>query len=423
MTDRRPVGGTAALLRLQQTAGNRAALAAIGRRPPPESLPQVQREMKFEIQTPNQVFRNDGTATALERKYGPQDFLVKGTSGVRLESETRGALEFETGWSKKWSKLRDQLTEAVSMARKMTPAAGAIGRIPFPFDVGQLRAGSPGELKRGFWKRRKGMEGSKEKILGRTETLEVEVGDPTWNSGFQTSESILLSQYESLLTQHEWPAYRDPLVASADGIVDSVRPKGGKPLALENLRNFVMMIVNYIKRGQGGEASDKAGAFKDVAGKPSKQAFTLLSRTDFSSIYRTLLNRTERRLFRRILKRRIILTEMGMNRRTPFFVAGFGSHGHHAGPTVAAWLAGIPRGVDRLSVQSDPALSSAQGRHDVNTKRGKKDTRLVKFEVRNTVLGAFKPASDWIDYAHDRFIEAATLRTRKTGKKETGLEL
>ena len=123
------------------------------------------------------------------------------------------------------------------------------------------------------------------------------------------------------------------------------------------------------------------------------------------------------------MKRRIILTAMGLTRRTPFFVAGFGTHGHHAGPTVAAWLAGIPKGVDRLSVHSDSALSSAQGRHDVNTKRGKKDTRLVKFEVRNTVLGAFKPASEWVSYARDRFTEAATLRKRKTGKKETGLEL
>ena len=150
-------------------------MRAVGHRRPADLPPQVQREMKFEIQTPNKVFRNDGTATALERKYGPQDFLVKGSSGVRLESETRGALEFETSWSKKWSTLRDQLTEAVEMTKKMTPAVRSGGHTPFPFDIGQLRTGTPSELRRGFWKRRKGMEGSKEKILGRTETLEVDV--------------------------------------------------------------------------------------------------------------------------------------------------------------------------------------------------------------------------------------------------------
>ena len=86
-------------------------------------------------------------------------------------------------------------------------------------------------------------------------------------------------------------------MVSADDIVDRVSPKGKKTSILNNLRNFVMMIVNYIRRGQGGEASQKAGAFADVAGKPSKQAFTLMSRTDFASIYRRLLSKTERRLF------------------------------------------------------------------------------------------------------------------------------
>ena len=52
----------------------------------------VQRAMKFEYQTrKNRLFRDDGTRVLpLPRKFGPQDYLVKGSSGVRLESEERG---------------------------------------------------------------------------------------------------------------------------------------------------------------------------------------------------------------------------------------------------------------------------------------------------------------------------------------------
>ena len=169
--------------------------------------------MKFEIQTTNRIWRNDGVnrPTLLDRKYGPDDFLVKGETGVRLESETHGVLEFETGWSRKWSALKKQLEEAVEMTNKMNGASEVGGgRKAFPFDVSHLRTGSAKELKKGEWDQRKGMEGGKEKILQEGETLEVEIGDARWNAGIQSSEGFLLEQYESFLRQHEWPEYREP---------------------------------------------------------------------------------------------------------------------------------------------------------------------------------------------------------------------
>lgn len=403
------------MLQFQRNAGNRATGQVVA---------AVQRQMKFEIQTPNTIVRNDGDAVVpLDRKYGPEDFLVTGSSGVRLESETRGVLEFETGWSKKWSQLREQVAEAVEMTKKMNAAKDVgSGRKEFPFDVANLRTGTRKELKRGVWKRRKGMEGGAEKILRDEETLEVAISDPDWNSGIQSSEGLLLVQYESFLKQHEWPDYREPVIASADDILDSVRPKGKSAPKLDNLRSFLQMIVNYIKRGQGGEASDRAGAFADVKGMPAKQAFTLMSRTDFSSIYSTLLSKAEQRLYRKIVRSGVILTEMGFTKKHPFFIEGFGTHGHHKGPTIQEWLVGIHQGKDALSVQTDSSLSAAMGKYDVESKPGKKDSQLVKFETRNTVLGAFKTAKDWEEYAHDLFTLAATQRKRKTGKGETGLE-
>lgn len=71
--------------------------------------------------------------------------------------------------------------------------------------------------------------------------------------------------------------------------------------------HLLQIIVNYIKRGQGGEASDRAGALADVKGKASKQAFTWMSRTSFSSMYRSILRKREKRLFKKIVRKDEIL--------------------------------------------------------------------------------------------------------------------
>lgn len=65
------------------------------------------------------------------------------------------------------------------------------------------------------------------------------------------------------------------------------------------------------------------------------------------------------------------------------------------------------------------------GRFQVQTKPGKKDTNLVKFETRNrpnAAGGAFRDAKDWVTYAHDLFTQAVKLRPRNQGKGETGLD-
>jgi hypothetical protein len=382
--------------------------------------------MKFELQTRNRLFRRRGAVESLlPRKFGPKDFLVKGSSGVRLESETNGVLEFETGWHRKWSKLREEIVDAAAMTAMMSSAPEAdTGRRQYPFSTADLRTGSASERKSGRWKRRKGMEGGNERILRSGEAFEVEIVDPTWNAGIQSSESFELNQYESFLRQHEFDAYREPVITSADAVLSKVGTGGASPADIANLRNFLMIIVDYIKRGQGGPASDAAGAFEDVRGMPSKQAFTLMSRTSFDSMFASLLSPVEQGIFRKVVTGRVILKEMGLTTKSPFFIKGYGTH-PRKGPTVHQWLAGIPRGTDRLSVQDTSSMSSAQGRHDVETKAGEKDTNLVRFETRNrptAVGGAFRKAAEWEGYARMLFLAAAVFRHRPNKKGQTGLD-
>ena len=144
------------------------------------------------------------------------------------------------------------------------------------------------------------------------------------------------------------------VIASAQAILNAANSEGTPSTELVNLRSFLQIIVNYIKRGQGGMASASAGAFADVKGMPAKQAFTLMSRTDFSSIYRRLLSKKEQSLFTNIVEKDGILNQLGLNRKSPFFIKGYGMKQHHSGPTVYQWLVGIlPRQGFAVSAEWD----------------------------------------------------------------------
>jgi hypothetical protein len=376
--------------------------------------------MKFEFQTRNQIWRNDGkTSRLLGRKYGPNDFLVardvgSEKNGVRLESETDGVLEFETEWFRTWPKLAKAIEKALEMIEDMKnagPSKFDPTRKAFPFNVDHLRTGLAKERAQGFWDKRAGMEGEKEKILGAKEELEVEIIHPTWEAGIQSSESFLLEYYESFLRQHKWPFFRDGAIKHAKAILDAANTDGIPVTELAKLRSFLQIIVNYIMRGQGGKESKDAGAFADVKGLPAKQAFTLMSRTSFASMYRSLLTEKEKKLFQKIVKTDVILNEMGLNKQSPVFVKGYGKKRHEPGPTVYEWLSNIPRGVDLLSGRIGKGLSAAMGRYDVETRKGEKDRWLVKFETRNTRGGAWRKAEDWVDYAAKLF-DLASKRER-----------
>jgi hypothetical protein len=384
--------------------------------------------MKFEFQTKNLIWRNDGkTASGLGRKYGPDDYLVD-KKGVRLESETNnlcldkqrcgGILEFETEWFRTLPKLTEAIDKAVKMTKDMNeapPSKFDTTRRKFPFNVDHLRMGSAKEKRQGFWDPRAGKENDRQKILGANEELEVEIIDDKWIAGIQSSEGFLLEYYESFLRQHEWPHYRDGAINHAKAILDKANTDGIPLTRLFKLRSFLQIIVNYIMRGQGGKVSEDSGAFADVKGTPAKQAFTLMSRTNFASMYRSLLTAKEKELFVKIINKNLILNEMGLNQQSPVFIKGYGSVQHEPGPTVHNWLSKIINGVDLLSARSGNGLSAAMGRYNVKTKLGENDTWLVKFETRNTVMdpvnGPFREAKDWVKYASD-LLDLASKRER-----------
>jgi hypothetical protein len=387
--------------------------------------------MKFEFQTRNHIFRNDGKSQKLlDRKYGPKDFLVDGGSykkgaklEITLESETGGVLEFETGWLRKWDELKASIKKAVQMTQEMNDAPKSKfnnKRKEFPFDVSHLRTGSAKEMQRGFWYSKPGMEGGdQEKILGKEESLEVEINDPKWIAGIQSSESFLLEQYESYLIDHEWPHYKDNAIKYVEKILslDIANTRHLSPIELLRLRNFLLIITNYIMRGQGGEISDRLGAFIDVNGKAAKQAFTLMSRTKFSSIYTKLLSLKAKKSFVEIVQHDLILKMIDpkLNRKSMFFIKGYGLKTHHQGPTIYDWLVGIYSNKDLLS-----GISDAMGRYPVKTEKRIKDRYLVKFETRNTTKAVeFRPdkgglieSKDWVEYAATMYYFASKRRRR-----------
>lgn len=112
----------------------------------------IQRAMKFEWQiSGNKLYRDNGNkdVKVLPRKFGPEDYLVKGSSGVRFESEEGGDSEFETSWEKKWPKLEKQVSEAQTMAKQMNGAANVTasdGKTykEMPFTSKQLEHLGPG---------------------------------------------------------------------------------------------------------------------------------------------------------------------------------------------------------------------------------------------------------------------------------------
>lgn len=187
---------------------------------------------------------------------------------------------------------------------------------------------------------------------------------------------------------------------------------GHDPASLPKLRNFLLIIVNYIERGEGGPRAAAAQTYSDVKGEASKQAFLLMSRTDFASIYR-LLTRRERRIFRRLVGRNVIVDALGVKPDAFVYVKGYGKTGHHRGPRVRRWLTGITKGRDLLSVKHGRGISGAQGRFGVDRREGKKHTGLVQFEARGSQMGAFAKADDWVAYAKLRFWLAKYIRPRK----------
>jgi hypothetical protein len=410
----------------------------------------IQRAMKFELQNKKNIIHAwdeaSGNVWYLPRKFGSRDYIYKGGSGARLESETDGQVEFETEWERKWPRLAAQLREAYEMTEAINTSpevriAGAIyRRFPERFPIPHLRKGgwklTKQERKKGKQYEDNSVKGHRDRPLRPTEHLVVRVGQREWPAYIQISESIDMSQYPSLMRQYELDKY-DPstpdarqqqmptpfdhgiaakVTSIADGIIAHVtrakRPKGD----ISDLRGFLELIVNLVIRG-------RYPAFSPI-GEAAKYTFAIMSRTDLGSVHEYVLNDEERELFSRFVAdaQPLLLDKLGLAKRAKFFVYGHGGS-KRANPQILTWLKELTRDRDILSALSYERgdISGAMGKFRVNEEK-KEQKGLVRLEVRFT-SGNIVKASKWEAFGKRQFLAAMRKRPRPAGKGETGLKL
>lgn len=370
----------------------------------------LQRAMKFELQTENVVWKIGGKAKEkLPRKFGPEGnkFLHKGLKGkpakgdkegtaVELQSEARGFVEFETpSWHRDWCEVKERIQEAVDMVdainkSKVVSTIGGIKTVEFPFDVKHLN-------KTKYFS----------KGLKAGESLLVEILDSTWSAKIQASESFELSQFESYMTEHMTSGRVTSIIGSAKKILQDANTKKIPDKDIVSLLNFLQIIFEHITEAQLWN-KDKTHL--------AKENISLMSRTNFASMYQQLLSTDEQDMFKAIVKGDTILKEVGAIRKTLVFPAGFVGK-KSPGPTIYDWLVSVHK-QDRDLLSSLGGDNRAMGRFLVEKEKGKKDTNLVKFEARATsghtqVL----PAVGWVKFAEEVFKAAHTNRSR-TGSTE-----
>ncbi|MFC7724176.1 DUF4157 domain-containing protein [Nocardioides sp. GCM10028917] len=407
----------------------------------------IQRAMKFELQNKSSFIHAWDEATGevprLPRKFGSRDYIYKGASGARMESETNGQVEFETEWERKWPKLAAQLKEAFEMTQAINAAptvriAGTTyHRLPAAtFPIPHLRPRgwrlTRKERKKGKTFEDNSTKDRADRPLKPTEHLVVDVKKPDWPAYIQISESMEMSQYPSLMRQYELDKY-DPssrkskqkrksldvegkVTSIVDGIIDHVtkarRPRGD----ISDLRGFLELVVNLVIRGQYPASSP--------IGKAAKYTFAIMSRTHLGSVHKHVLTDEERALFRRFVAdaQPLLLDKLGLTTRSKFFVHGHGGS-NDANPEVLAWLKGLTHNRDLLSAlhHGRGEISGAMGKFRVD-KEEKEHKGMVRFEVRITA-GNVAKASKWEEFGKTHFLAAMKDRPRPAGKGETGLTL
>jgi hypothetical protein len=388
--------------------------------------PTIQRALAFEFELrENTITTNKGRKFPRKFPNEPtRKFFHKGNTGVELQTDTGGFMEFETDWFVKWTDLMAQIQEAQNI-------------------VGEIKA------KTFTFSEEKAFKDKK--LLSTGEQLVVDIKDPSFKADIQSTEGIALSQFESLLKEHEEePQFINPLITSVDEMVDYAKKVDKKidPAAnVDNLRGLLLVIGNYIRRAQ----RDIFGAAKV---DPVKSAFRLMHRTDFSSMF-GLLSADEKALFRQIVKSEAIPMTLGIFANDQLFKVGY--WGHYGGKwalfkggkivalatedkqtihdcsikrdtpgldktlcgkrvpkaaiTVGDWLKSIGSGKkDALSPPYGGSPSMGKG----EVKASGEEKGLVAFETRGYRAPRIRTqaADKWIDFAEDVFMQAAACRPR-----------
>ncbi len=384
----------------------------------------------------------------------------KEQTAMELQSENDGFIEFETPkWFRRWSDIRLRIQDAINMIDKINKApllaADDPARKSIQAKIDKSNAGkkpadqrSMGELHEWPF--------PVDHLPLKGNRLIAEIFNKRWSAKIQPSEEIELSQYKELLAEHEendlysltdkngTALLNKALEYAALPTIQKTHPevKNIKREDMKNLESFLLMIANYLLRGQK----------VTIKGSPSKFAFSLLSRTSFYSIYHSLLSSNEKLLFQHLVNANKFISVMkndlktlaeGNYKRTdldkykrdykkdyinitgssPVFHLGYGSHHHEAGPTISEWLTSIIKGggydnkkptrkTDKLSPAAGGSASA--GRYDVEGEPGHSDSKLISFEIRGSKVrnDNAQPMSNWLSFAEEVFKSAATTRSR-----------
>jgi hypothetical protein len=274
----------------------------------------------LEVHVDNKGILREGHIKFLEQV--PPLIKDEDSSTIEIQSEHGGFIEFETPkWFRKWSEIEPLIQEAVDFT-------GAIDKGPdaHPKVVAALKNKHSMDPSNQFYQYLEGYQTTvKEwpkqystdhlkKLKGDNRELVVVVSDPFWTATIQGSESIELSEYESLVREHEGDytanfltkdfankAFDKVFNAKNDLIerenqkklkknpntkATELTPKLEESLFI-NLKGFLLLIYNYIYKGQ----------VLDMRGEVSKSAFRLMARTNFASMYENLLSNDEKLLY------------------------------------------------------------------------------------------------------------------------------
>jgi hypothetical protein len=257
-----------------------------------QSKVAIQRKMGFEFETAQNTFEK------LDRK---DVAYVDNKLGFRLEADTGHHLEFITKPYATWRNLNAAIQGAVGLAETLPN-----GRVTKNKDDGWM-----------------------------DDNIVMNIKDPTFRASVQSTEGVMLKNFESLMTEH----------LSGDRNWD---PKGiiEKSSRLQDLdpgvRGLFQVIIMYI------EGAQKIRPSKDGP----KGHFPLMARTDFHSMYKSL-KKNEQDQFRNVLESGFISTVTGVALDTPLFKKGYWSGTDDRGqsfieaaegPTLGEWLASIKLG-------------------------------------------------------------------------------
>ncbi len=251
--------------------------------------------------------------------------------------------------------------------------------------------------------------------LGKGEQILIDASSRYWKPYVQISEFFGMTQYSSYLEQYDNDFYtgnaskvrnflmdNDPNAPKSSSFpATGAARKFGFLAKNMKLYNLLLMIAHYVEVGD------------NVKGKPAKYTFSLMSRTHFGAMFKSM-EKHEQDLFKALVddKKDGILSMLGVAGSKKIFADGSGSDSDkNHDPSVIEWLVSISEGKDLLSSQ-ESSVSDSMGAFNINDDGKHKD--LVRFEARNDEPNF--PTIDGLEtHAKEHFDLAKENRKRTNG--------